>query len=192
MRRAWTVLVVVMALVVAGCGGSDDENSDGGPAGNIAEEIAEQIAEEAGDDVDIEVDDEELTVSFDDESGSGEVTFGGGELPDGFPFPVPDEYEVGSSMVFEQGSGDMFSVTLSAPDTDFDEIAAMYEEFLEDEGFEVNRNLMEGDAGKILFLDGTRSDATAFISMSVEEVGNDDAGNLFHETLISLSWTPGE
>jgi hypothetical protein len=190
-RRAWTVLVVVMALVVAGCGGSDDEDSDGGLAGNIAEEVAEQIAEESGDDVDIEIDDDELTVSFDDESGSGEVTFGGGELPDGFPFPVPDEYEVGSSMVFEQGSGDMFSVTLSAPDTDFDEIAAMYEVFLEDEGFEVNRNLMEGDAGKILFLDGTRSDATALISMSVQEVGNDDAGNLFHETVISLSWTPG-
>ena len=181
-----------MALVVAGCGGSDDEDSDGGLAGNIAEEIAEQIAEESGDDVNIEIDDDELTVSFDDESGSGEVTFGGGELPGGFPFPVPDEYEVGSSMVIDQGSGDVFSVTLSAPDTDFDEIAAMYEEFLEDEGFEVNRNLMEGDGGKILFLDGTRSDATAFISMSVEEVGNDDAGNLFHETVISLSWTPRE
>ena len=192
MRRTWTILVVVMALVVVGCGGSDDEASDGGLAGNVAEAIVEQIAEEAGDDVDIEIDGDEVTVSFDDESGSGEATFGGGELPDGFPFPVPDEYEVGSSMVFDQGSGDMFSVTLSAPDTDFDEIAAMYEEFLKDEGFEVNRNLMEGDAGKTLFLDGTRSDATAFISMSVQEVGNDDAGNLFHETLISLSWTPGE
>lgn len=192
MKRWWIagLSVAFLALVVAGCGGSDEDGSDGGSTDQAAEELAEQIAEEAGDGVDIEVDDDQVSVSFEDESGTGEATFGGGELPDGFPFPVPDIYEVGTVIVVDQGAGDVFSVTLSAPDAAFDDIEAMYEAFLADQGFEVTRTAMEGSEGKVLFLDGSRSDASAYISMSVEEVGNDDQGNLFYETLISLSWTP--
>lgn len=179
-------LAVVLVVVVAACGGSDDEL--GGIEEQIVENIIEQASEE-GVDLDIDSDDDSMTVTFDDEDGEGAVTFGGG-LPDDFPFPLPDEYEVGTSMEFEQDAGTQYSAVVHTAPEDFDDLAVMYESWMEDEGFEVDKNTIEGDGTKVIFLNGVRDDVGVAISMSLNEVANDDDGNLIYETAISLSWTP--
>lgn len=179
MRRL-AVTIAVVILVVAGCG--DD---DGGPGG-LSDEIAGQIADEADGvtDIDVGSDGEEFSVTFEDEEGAGVAALGG-DLPDDFPFPVPDGYEVGSSMQFEDTSGKTFSAVIRVGDDEFDAAAGLYETFLTDEGFEVERQAIEGDAGRFLFLSASRADVNADVSMSIEEVAN----GVF-ETLISLTWAP--
>lgn len=113
MRR--TVVVIVAMLVVAACG-------------NAAENIAEQAIEaDGGGDVDIEVDDDGETVSmeFEDEDGSGSVSFGGGEIPDDFPLPVPDGGDVIQVVELSDGSQ---SVSMQYDPDDFESLS---EEFVD-------------------------------------------------------------
>jgi hypothetical protein len=133
--------------------------------------------------------DDSITMGLEGDDGSGEVSLGG-ELPDDFPFPVPDTYEVGSSSEFTDATGTMFIAVLHAPEEDFDAVKTLYEDFLNEEGFEVAKTDMSSDEGKFVFLVGERSDVQASISMSTEEVANDAAGNLIYETNVSLTWTP--
>lgn len=181
------VIAVTLVLVAAACGGSEDD------LGGIEEEIIEQILDEASNqDVEVDFDSDDdggLTVTIDDDEGDGQVTLGGG-LPDDFPFPLPDEYEVGSSMEFEQDGGKTYSAVIHTGPEEFDDLAAMYESWLEDEGFEVNKTDLQGDGTKVVFLNAERDDARADISLSLDEVANDDEGNLIYATNISMTWTP--
>jgi hypothetical protein len=130
-----------------------------------------------------------VTVTFDDGDQSGEVAFGG-DLPDDFPFPLPDVYEVGSSFQFDDASGTMFSTILTVPEADFDAVATMYEEFLQAEQFEVTKTDLSSGDRQIVIISGERSDARVDVSMSIQEVANDAAGNLTFESLVSLTWEP--
>jgi hypothetical protein len=136
-----------------------------------------------------DTDDDGVSVTFDDGDQSGEVAFGG-ELPDDFPFPVPDVYEVASSFQFDDATGTTFSTLLTVPEDDFDAVATMYEEFLNADQFEVTKSDFSSGDGSFVVLSGERSDARVDISMSIQEVANDAAGNLTFETLVSLTWTP--
>lgn len=133
--------------------------------------------------------DDGVTMSIDGDDGSVDMSLGG-DLPDDFPFAVPDVYEVGSSFQFDDASGTTYSAVLNAPEDDFDAIVAFYDEFLNSEGFEVVKSDFSSDDGRFVMMTGERSDATASITMSTEEVANDADGNLIFETNVSLTWMP--
>ena len=115
----------------------------------------------------------------------------GGDLPADFPFPLPDEFEVGSSMEIEDDAGTSYSAVINVAAEEYDAVKAMYEAWLESEGFTVEAFEVENaDDTKGVFISGERDDVDAFVSISLEEVANDDAGNLIYETAISLTWGP--
>jgi len=97
------ILVVLLALALAGCGDK------------AAEEITEKVA---GDAIggDVEVDDETVTITTDE----GEATISGGEgaLAEGFPeeFPIYDGATVKASAVVETGGKTQYSATLGTSD----------------------------------------------------------------------------
>lgn len=208
MSKANTTIVVLSAAILTftacgSTGGSDDA------AEAVAEQVVDEILEEAADgeiavntdDGDItltdedgsvvmETDDDEMTMTVENDEGGFEATLGG-ELPDGFPFPLPSEFEVRSSMEIDDADGTSFSAVIVVAAEEYDSVKAMYQTWLEGEGFEVDAfEVDNADGTSGVFLNGIRSDVDAFISISVEEVANDDAGNLTYETAISLTWTP--
>ena len=77
----------------------------------------------------------------------------------------------------------------TGPD-EFDALASMYESWLNDQGFEVSKTELVSDDKKVIFLMGQREDAAADISLALDDVANDDAGNLIYETNISMTWAP--
>ena len=89
--RGITVFLVLMALVVAACG---DSASD-----ELAESILEQ--QPGVEDVAIDTDDDSMTISFESEDGDISMEMGSGDLPEGFPFPIPDGCEVVGSSTWE-------------------------------------------------------------------------------------------
>ena len=199
------VLLMSVVFVVAACG-----SDDGGNADDAAEALAEQLIEQAGGGDDVNIDTDEGQITLTDEDGSVEISTDddemtmtvegddgglsatlGGELPADFPFPLPDEFEVGSSMQFEDEAGTSYSAVINVAPEEYDSVKAMYQAWLEGEGFTVDAFEVENaDDTKGVFIGGERDDADAFISISIEEVANDDAGNLIYETAISLTWAP--
>lgn len=179
-------LAVVLVLSATACGGSDDEL--GGIEEEIVENIIEQAAEE-GVDLDIDNDDDgSMTVTFDDEDGGGSATFGG-DLPDDFPFMLPDLYEVFTSSQFETDEGTMYSAVIQAPPEDLSDLAVLYEEWLNSEGFEVVTNEMQTGEVTLLMIFGERDDAEANVSLSLSDEPNAD-GSVTPKTNISMSWVP--
>jgi len=157
--------------------GDDDDDGDGDDSTD-------------GFDIDVdELDDDGTTLTFGDGEESGEVAFGG-DLPDDFPFPVPVNFQVGSSFKFDDANGTSFSAVLNTPEADFDAVLTLYETFLNAEGFDVEKTDVSSGDTKFVFLSGERSDARADFTMSTAEVANDAAGNLTFETLVSMTWTP--
>ncbi len=173
-------LIVTLSLIAAACGGTN----------NAANSIAEQIVEQAtGDNVDISTSDDGVTVSFENEDASGSASFSD-ELPADFPFPVPDEYELGASLTFEDDSGTSYSVVLQVSADDFDAMAEMYESWMKNEGFTVETDALGDGTDKLVFITGERDDASVGATISLEAISNDDAGNFVYAAVITLSWDP--
>ncbi len=108
------VLIAALALVAAACG-------------SVAERVVENAVENnAGiENVEIDQDSGEISIEFDDEDGSGSLTFGGGEIPDGFPIPLPDGGQVVA--VIEQG--DFQTVSLTYPGDRYDDVVEFFQEW---------------------------------------------------------------
>lgn len=208
MMKKMKMLVWLLAVVLAMTSCGSDDGADGS-SNDAAEAVAEQIAEQAGSgDVDIDTDDGEMTLTGED--GSVEISTDdvemsmavegddgsfsanlGGDLPADFPFPLPDDFTVGSSMQLEDEAGTSYSAVITVSAEEYDSARTMYESWLEDEGFTLDSFEMENSDGtKGVFISGERDDVEAFISLSIVEVANDDAGNLIYDTAISLTWTP--
>ena len=169
--RKWAYLAVAIAVMVEGCGSVADR---------VGEELVEELLEGSGiEDVEIDQDDGSIIFTVETEEGDQTMRMGGG-LPADFPFPLPDEYEV--TTAFEIGEGDQkaFSAILVVPADDFDKVTELYENFLNDEGFEVTKeNMLAGDT-RFVFLTGARDDVAAIITLSVE---GDEGG-------LNLHWEP--
>ncbi len=206
MLRKVVAFVLMGGLILAGAA-----CSPGDVAEDAAADLAEAVVEQAvgGDgDVEVDVDDEEVVVTDEDgtvtmsadddelsmtfEGEDGNVTASlGDDLPADFPLPLPDRYEVRSSMQLDDEAGSSYSVVVAADADQYEPIKAMYEAWLDDEGFTVEVFEMENSDGtKGAFVSGMRDDVEAFISISQEEVSNDAAGNLVYETVASLTWGP--
>lgn len=119
--KPYLAALIGLALAIAACG-------------NVAEELAEQAIEsQDGGDVDIDFDqgDDGATIEFSDgdDEGSGTMVIGGGELPDDFPVPVPDGFEVSSTSSFSSADGTQYSAVLVWDRDDFDSLVAFYEDY---------------------------------------------------------------
>ena len=66
------------------------------------------------------------------ETDEGSITLGGGELPDGFPIPFPDGYQVTSVFTSDEGE----AVTVAYPGGDFDAIVAFYDDWTDGQSTE--------------------------------------------------------
>lgn len=107
MKRTATIIVAAV-LVVTACQ-------------SASEQLAEQVA--GVNDVDIDTDTGQIRIETDE----GSLSIGGGELPDGFPIPVPDGGDVMS--VFT--SGDQAAATVSYARDRYDELVRFYDEWTE-------------------------------------------------------------
>ena len=123
MKRT-AVIVSTLALLVAACSPSD-----------VAEELAEQIAESQEGIENVEIDEDDGTIEFEIQDEEGDVTavIGGGDIPDGFPIPVPGGGEV--MAVVQQGSDTTVSIAYDS--SDFGSVKDFYEDWIEGSGAEV-------------------------------------------------------
>lgn len=132
--------------------------------------------------IDMEVTDDEVSISIDSPGGDVSMQIeSGGDVPDGFPFPIADGCEVVGSTTWEGPAGTTFmTAALEFPAEEFDGVVAFYQAFLEGEGFEVTRSVTEtgGDTSVMLLADGP--EATASVA-----VGRNPG-------LASLTWSSGQ
>lgn len=172
--RHLVALLAALSLVLSACGGDSVEDK-------ISEQIAEEILEDSGiEDVEIDEDEGTIELTVEGDDGDETLTIGGSDLPDDFPFPTPDEFNVGSTYSVDQAGETMFNAVLEIPADDFDDVLAMYEDFLDDEGFEVEKSEISAEGSTVIFLSGTSGDADALVTLTKDE----------SETFVTLTWAP--
>ena len=110
-----------MTLTLSACSGAD-----------VAEGILEN--QEGVGDVEIDENNGSVVIEVEDEDGGGSAVIGGGDVPDGFPIPVPDGGTVVS--VFTQDADAI--VTLTYPASEYDSLVATYQDFVDGTGGEVS------------------------------------------------------
>ncbi len=166
-------LLVVLALIIGACG-------------NIAENIAEEAIErgleaEGGGNVDIDLDsDGEGSISIEGGAqGDAQMSFGGGELPEGLDIPVVDGYAVAGSSVMSGDDGDFINVILQYPPSEYDALVAYYDDYFDglegstktessSEGFRnVSWSSNSGEQGVGL----TSAETDDFITVAVTQFG---------------------
>lgn len=159
--RVITALLVLMALVAASCGdGASDE---------LAENILEQ--QPGVEDVAIDTDDDSMTISIESDDGDISLEMGSGDLPDGFPFPIPDGCDVVGSSSWEGPDGTAMQAGLEFPAEDFDSVVAFYEDFLDDEGFEITKTTSGSGSDAMVMLLAENVEASASVIVSQTDVG---------------------
>jgi hypothetical protein len=125
----WGVAAVTLTLTACGA-----------VAENVAENVVENVVEnaveaavesEAGGqaNVDIDTSGDSMTFTVETPEGSQEMVFGGGEIPEGFPVPVPADAAV-QSVISAGTEGSM--VVVSVPAADFDSTKDLYAGFFAD------------------------------------------------------------
>ncbi len=131
MKRT-AVMFVALALVLAACQ-------------SATEQLSEKLAEQAVgvNDVDIDTDTGKISVETDE----GSFTLGGGEIPEGFPVPVPDGGRVTASFV----SDDSMDVSISYEQSRFEEIVAHFDSWTNSQTNEWSTNTSTVSVGE----DGT-------------------------------------
>ena len=84
----------------------------------------------------------EITVAVEGETGEQQMTVG--RLPDSFPFPIPDDIQIGMSA----GLGnDGYSVTLIYPAERADQIAEFYRKVFADTGYLIEKDTVRESGG---------------------------------------------
>lgn len=119
--RRCIVLLAALTLTLSACSGAD-----------VAEGILEN--QEGLGDVEIDENNGSVVIEVDDEDGGGSAVIGGGDVPDGFPIPVPDGGTVVS--VFTQDADAI--VTLTYPASEYDSLVSAYQDFVDGSGGEVS------------------------------------------------------
>lgn len=112
------VLFAVLAMALAACGGG---------------EVTEQIIESQEGVGDIEIDENDGTISLefeDDEGQGGSAVIGGGSVPDDFPIPVPAGGEVVAMFSTDAGT----TVSIEYPVGDYASLVSFYEDWANSAG----------------------------------------------------------
>ncbi|MEA3511146.1 MAG: hypothetical protein U9R51_06900 [Actinomycetota bacterium] len=89
----------------------------------------------------VAIDDGEITVEFDESEGGGSLTVGGGEIPDGFPLPVPDGGVIESSF----GQGGTFGLFVRYPRSEYEALYSFYEQWVDENADTVLANTKTAD-----------------------------------------------
>ncbi|MCK8115087.1 hypothetical protein [Anaerosoma tenue] len=152
-------LVGALALALVGCSGGSD---------TAAEEVAGSAV---GGDVD--VDDENVTISTDD----GDITFGGGdgELGNNFPsdIPIHPDAEVSSSSSIVADAGSEHYADLYVDDS----VAAVYDwhvDELSSSGWAIGDELqMTTDDGEFMGLEATKGSMQLYINVNESDDGSE-------------------
>jgi len=157
--RRMIMAVAALAVVAGACGAA-------------TEEIAEQLAEQGGI-TDVEIDDDQVSFNVETDEGEVSAVIGGGDVPADFPAPVPD----GGNVTFsasQSGSDNSSMLALEYPEDQFDSLVSTYENWLADEGFEVQRTETTSEDVRSVLLFGTRSGtpSNAFINIAEDGSGN--------------------
>ena len=146
------IVLVVLALVAVGCSKAAERTIEGA--------IEKQIEDESGGNANVDINEDDGSVSIETDEGS--IQIGGAEIPGDFPLPVPDHAEVISVMSTSgENAGAQVSMTFD-PD-DLDDVAALYEDFFNDQGWEVSRTNSDSDGIKIVFISGSSDQLTASV-----------------------------
>lgn len=130
-RIALPILLVLFASIVTSCSGSDE--GDDGSSATAAPTTEEQPSEEP--------DDAQPTMVISD--GSGTVSIGGGELPEGWPdsFPLPEGAELAGSA----SSPGNYVVWFSSEGSALEDLKAFFDDELPANGWTIESELDFGD-----------------------------------------------
>ncbi len=160
-RRTRRLVALVVGLVVGAvaCGGG------------TADELAESILEQQQGVQDVEIDDDSMSMSFESEEGDISMEMGSGDLPDGFPFPIPDGCEVVGSSTWEGPDGTAFQAGLEFSPQEFDAVVSFYESFLEAEGFDITKTVADTETDTTAMLLGEGPQASASVIVTRYEDG---------------------
>jgi hypothetical protein len=149
----FVVVIVGLAMVAVGCGNAAENVLEGA--------IVSQLEEEGGGDADIDLAEDDRSVSIETDEGSIEI--GGGEIPDDFLLPIPDHLEV--QMVSSQ-TGDYAGATvaLTFDGDDFQAEIALYEDYFAVEGWEFCRTDTTNGNETVVFIFAQTSDLGASVT----------------------------
>lgn len=111
--RKLAPVVLTIILVTAACS-------------SAAEIAVEQLAEADDAVSNVEINDREIAVEFEDSEGGGSLVIGGGEIPGDSPIPVPEGGDVASSIVQDNSFGAIVNFPASA----YDELVGFYESWI--------------------------------------------------------------
>lgn len=144
------LIIVILALMSVGCGKAAENLIEGA--------IENQLEEEGVGDVNIDLDEDGGVVSIETDEGS--MSFGGTEIPNDFRLPIPD-YEEVVGVATQTGEFASSMVTLSFDPDDFDDVAALYEDFFSDEGWEVSRTDSSADGDRMVIFYASKDAVSA-------------------------------
>ncbi|MFO8057201.1 MAG: hypothetical protein R6V10_07910 [bacterium] len=170
MNKAIWVSVFVLffaALYVGACSGGDKtkEDSEAGEAvkkGGSEEKDFEMKYqdEETGEDISWESDSEgrgRVVARSKDGEKTAEMSFGGSELPDGFPEEFPlYEGEIANSVKSSSGDGTGYSITMVTDDP-VDDVYSWYKKNLSDKGYEIKSSVSMPGIKSLQFQSGERA-----------------------------------
>ncbi len=127
MKKLTLLLVSVLAL--SACG-SDADTTNAPSDNDVADQIEDAIEDQSDGDVDVDIDDitGDTVVQFETEDGEGSVV-AGGDIPDGWPIPIPSGGEVHGNLAVSEGDVSSGMVTVGYAPERFDELVSFYEEF---------------------------------------------------------------
>jgi len=192
-RFRWLALAGAAVLFVGGCGGSD-------PAEEAAKQL-EQAIENAGDgsvavdigddgSVDINVQGDEgdgdVSISSNSNDGSvaiqvegedGSMVIGGGDVPDGFPIPIPDGGQVISSFTGSSDSGSGSTVVMQYPAGSYDDLVSTFESWINANASDTGSFHSDSADGSSTQLYGSIADGST-VMVIVTESGTDVAVTL--------------
>jgi hypothetical protein len=154
--------LIVLALVAAGCGGSDED---------VVERMVEEaIEDESGGEVDIEVseDDDEVSITISSEEGDASLSIGGGEIPADFPMPLPDGGDVVSVVSQTEGDATFHTVVMTYDAGRYDDLVAFFDDATSGIG-DIQRTEMAGDERAVLWI-GTEGTTTITVAEAEDEV----------------------
>jgi hypothetical protein len=147
--KRFVPVVLGLTLILAACQSASE---------TIAEQLAEQV--EGVDNVEIDTDSGQVKIETDE----GAVTIGGGELPDDFPIPLPDGYQVVSVFTAEGTS----AVSLAYPEGNFDDIVAFFDDWTSSQpnAWTKSTSSVSGGEGTIDSANWFEDEGSSFISVS--------------------------
>ncbi|MGZ5384296.1 MAG: hypothetical protein ACXW15_07285 [Acidimicrobiia bacterium] len=146
------IVLAVLALIAVGCAKTAEQT--------LENQVENQLEEESGGDANVDINEDDGSVSIETDEGSMQI--GGGEIPSDFPLPVPDHAAV-LSVVSTSGENAGAQVSMSFDPGDFDDVAAMYDDFFNDQDWEVSRTNSDSDGSKVVIISGSNDELTTSV-----------------------------